>query len=691
MDKIKFQKILLKNCDKLKVKKHNISFSKTPTIKKLRNIKNAFSGNNNDIKQNLTTNHSKKNLYDNYSSTPNNFSKIKTLKYIKDNINQHEGLGNEKLKMKKIFNDLITWNGKKELETQSNKKYKLDLKKFKINTLKSNDIINKELIPFLKSSETVKNDPTEALKLIKFKFSVFEKDFNNEKFKEEEKKLKDYLRMKEIEKSHKIIDSSFDKRIEKTKMKNELKFRDPLIMVHKKLIMNKLKKKKFTELLDETYKLLEKARIEYLLSIDILKERIKYIKKYYAVFINLFKGFPIKFVEDRIRAKNRKRFGSERKDKERDGEEIYEIIDEIEKYLNIKSERNFSTKYSRVKYKLKYEEKIKMYREYNSIHEDIQNEIQIYGEKFNNIQSELDIIISDIKKKIEEINEDSNQMKSIQKKLSHNQVNYYLKILKEGLDTRYEGLSWIITRLIELNVHIDSSLFPDFLDSQQIEYLIQISKYKYEINQLKIILDCLRERETGTKNQNIKIFSNINEESLLSSNFFNKKDNVKIDYNKSTNNLKSEKILLKLKLKNSNSLFLKNNSNTFNTEAKKIDFENKLIDLNSKQLKRRVSLCAIDLQSNIKNTKDNNNNLNKLLMLPTDNRSKYFYDILKVLENINNINNLLIEKKEKEIIDFTDKFKLKNMNDEITKAYNNKVFNALFGNIAFYSIKNYNF
>jgi len=51
--------------------------------------------------------------------------------------------------MKKIFNDLITWNDKKELEMLSNKKYKLDLKKFKINTLKSNDIINKELILLL--------------------------------------------------------------------------------------------------------------------------------------------------------------------------------------------------------------------------------------------------------------------------------------------------------------------------------------------------------------------------------------------------------------------------------------------------------------------------------------------------------------------------------------------------------------
>ena len=101
MDKIKFQKILLKNCDKLKVKKHNISFSKTPTIKKLRNVKNAFSGNNNDIKQNLTTNQSKKNLYDNYSSTSNNFSKIKTLKYIQDNIIPHEGVGNEKFVFEK--------------------------------------------------------------------------------------------------------------------------------------------------------------------------------------------------------------------------------------------------------------------------------------------------------------------------------------------------------------------------------------------------------------------------------------------------------------------------------------------------------------------------------------------------------------------------------------------------------------
>ena len=687
MDKIKYKKIFLQNFDKLKTNKQNISFSNTPTLKKQRTIKNAFSECN-IIQQNLST---KKNINDNYSSTTKNFYKIKKLKFIKDNTNIYEDLGREKLQMKKIFKDLITWNDRKRSTIQYNNNYELDLKKFRIKTLKSNDIINNELIPFLKSSKIVENDPIDALKFIKLKFSVFDKDFSYEKFKEEEKKLKYYLKLKEAQKLNKIIDSPLDKRIQKTKIKNELRIRDSLIMIHKKLIMNKLKKKKFTELLDETYKLLEKARVEYLLSVDILRERINCIKKYYAAFINLFQGFPIKFIEERIKSNSIKKVGSSRKEKEGDSEENYEIIDEVEKFLNIKNEKNFSTKYSSVKFKLKYEEKIKMYREYNSIHEDILKEIQNYGEKFNNIQIELDVIISTIKKKIEEINEDSNQMISIQKKLSHNQISYYLKILKEGLDTRDEGLSWIIIRLIELNVHIDYSLFPDFLDLQQIKYLIQISKYEYEINQLKIILEFLREKETGTKNANLKIFSSINEEGLLSSNYFNKGENIKFDYNKTNNNLKSEKLLLKLKLMKSNSLLLNNNSNFFDTENKKLEFENKLVDLNTKQLKRKLSLCVIDKKSNITNKKENNNNLNKLQMISTDKKSKYFYDILKILEKINNINNLLNEKREKEIINFSEKFKLKNLSDEITKAYNNRVFNALFGNATFYSFKNYNF
>ena len=100
-----------------------------------------------------------------------------------------------------------------------------------------------------------------------------------------------------------------------------------------------------------------------------------------------------------------------------------------------------------------------MYREYKSIQEDIVNEIKNYEKKFNDMKSQLDDIILNIRRKIEEINDDSKNLKLIQKKLSQKQIKYYLKKLKKGIDIRYEGLSWIVTRLIEFLL----SLFLPFL------------------------------------------------------------------------------------------------------------------------------------------------------------------------------------------------------------------------------------
>ena len=180
-----------------------------------------------------------------------------------------------------------------------------------------------------------------------------------------------------------------------------------------------------------------------------------------------------------------------------------------------------------------------MYLEYVSIYEDIQNEIHKNEMKFDKTREELDIIVTDIKNKLEELNKDSNNLKLIQKKLSQKQIKYYLNLLKKGIDIRFNGLSWIIIRLIELNVPIESSIFPDFLDSDQKNYLLEISKYGYEIYQLKIILDGLREKETGNSNSNLNIFSKVSEELT---NFINNIEDSKSDNNNDTN---SEKIIIK--------------------------------------------------------------------------------------------------------------------------------------------------
>ena len=171
--------------------------------------------------------------------------KAKNIKNIRENINLSEELENEKIKMKKVLSDLSSWNDKININEYYSRNKVFDLKKFKIPRLKQNKIISSELIPLIKFSENARMQPTEFLKnqkrleLIKIKFSAFDKDFNMDKF-EEEKKLKKV----DIVKSTKIMEFAKDKRLKKSKLQNELKFRDFLLILHKKLTMNKLKKKK---------------------------------------------------------------------------------------------------------------------------------------------------------------------------------------------------------------------------------------------------------------------------------------------------------------------------------------------------------------------------------------------------------------------------------------------------------------
>ena len=660
------------------------TFSNSPTTKEIFKLRKDNS-NINQFQQSLTSLTPRKFFHAMDSQKIKKDIKTKKIKNIREYINLSEEFENEKIKMKKVLNELSSWNDKIDINDYYSKNKVFDFKKFIIPRIKQNKILSTELIPLMKLSENAKTQPSEFLKnqkrleLIKIKYSAFDKDFNMDNF-EEEKKLKNIY----IAKSKNILDFIKDKKLKKSKLLNELKYKDFLFILHKKLTMNKLKKKKFNELLDETYHLLEKAKTETNVSIDILNERIKSIQKYYAVFINLFKGKSIKFLEERYLLKNKILLGSDKKMKEKDivdSDESDENNDE--KQTNIKKFKN--EKNNKITYKFGYIEKIKMYREYISIHEDIVNEIKNYEIKFDNIKNELDILITNIKEKIEEINKDSKEIKLFQMQLSQKQINYYLKKLKNGEDARFEGLSWILIRLFELNIPIDSSLFPNFLDKDEINYLIQIAKYGYEINQLKIILESLREKETGKRNADLKIFSHLTEEGKLSDILFNKTEENKSDTNYYSNNSNTDKILLKLI--HSNNL-LRNNYNTKSNEHKKFQLEKYLIDLKTKELKKRISMFATDKQFELKSKKRNfNNEINNLILFPSDRKSKYFYDLIKIIEKINNLNNLVNERREKEIINFSEKYKLQNLNDEDSKNHYNKVFTALFGSSSFQFIQ----
>ena len=216
------------------------------------------------------------------------------------------------------------------------------------------------------------------------------------------------------------------------------------------------------------------------------------------------------------------------------------------------------------------------------------------------------------------------------------------------------------------------------MNNEHINYLLEISKYGYEINQLRIILDGLREKETGKANSNLNIFSDINKGL---SNVINNNEDNKTDVNVFYNNNKTNQILLKMMRKNPLSL---EKIKILKDEQHKFQIEKKMIELKSKELKKRISMFALDkrFKLNNNNEKSNKENINNLIILSRDKKSKYFYDILKIIEKINNLNSLLDERKEKELKSFCEKFKYKNLKDEAAKNEFNKVFNALFGKIS---------
>jgi hypothetical protein len=76
---------------------------------------------------------------------------------------------------------------------------------------------------------------------------------------------------------------------------------------------------------------------------------------------------------------------------------------------------------------------------------------------------------------------------------------YYLQILVKGLDVRSEGLVWVTKKLLELNHSIETTNFPEFLDNNQVNYIIKIAQLKNEITNLNVLYKILKKRERNSQ------------------------------------------------------------------------------------------------------------------------------------------------------------------------------------------------
>ena len=170
-----------------------------------------------------------------------------------------------------------------------------------------------------------------------------------------------------------------------------------------------------------------------------------------------------------------------------------------------------------------------------------------------------------LKEKISKINEEINLLKIQYNNNKKELINHYHQLLYEGIDTRDEGLIWIIQSIWDLNEDVNMEFIPNFLDENAIEYLFIIANKKnslrkidknIEILKIKYNYDCNNNKNENKKDEN-EIFKTL---PLIKSN------------NK-----------LKINLRNLNfgiGNYKVNNSYTFKNVIKKLDDEKKLKNKN---------------------------------------------------------------------------------------------------------------
>lgn len=136
------------------------------------------------------------------------------------------------------------------------------------------------------------------------------------------------------------------------------------------------------------------------------------------------------------------------------------------------------------------------------------------NKNFGSVQqtkSSLNQNIEENNKKLLELNKALNDKKkdyqTVKKQIikeKNELVNYYNSILIEGIDSRKEGLSWIIRAIWNLGEDVNMRYLPNFLDEKAIDFLFSIARKYDNIDKLKSKIHNLRKQMLFIEQYQIK-------------------------------------------------------------------------------------------------------------------------------------------------------------------------------------------
>jgi len=113
-----------------------------------------------------------------------------------------------------------------------------------------------------------------------------------------------------------------------------------------------------------------------------------------------------------------------------------------------------------------------------------------------------------LKLKIEEIKNNLEAVKSELKSIKNKLMLHYHKILNDGLDTRAEGLIWVIKAIWNLGHNVIMTYIPSYLDEKAIDFLFSVAHKEFALQKIRAEAEeakaKLKNRMQSIRNSNSK-------------------------------------------------------------------------------------------------------------------------------------------------------------------------------------------
>ena len=259
--------------------------------------------------------------------------------------------------------------------------------------------------------------------------------------------------------------------------------------------------------------------------------------------------------------------------------------------------------------------------------------------------------------KIDIYNEKLKKLHSIQHKIKDSLYMYYLSILKEGKDTRDEGLAWVIAEILNLGKKVLISHVPKYLDEKSILYLFIKAHIILKIKYIEKKINELNDNEKDKANKEIKKIT--------------LRDNLKLKARKTLNNIKEKFIFNKYETNIKKMPLIENEKNSSNLNPislNKYKISSLFLKKSDKKLSKSNSMIIYKYLQDEKGNDISNNikiNENKKLLLK-QNKKISFEKYIAWKDEIEKLKELKETLKEKEMERIFEEFRLK----KYSKKYN---------------------